>query len=845
MLHRRDLRLLALAAHLCAVCPARAGTDAGPPFGELPLVEEIDTATVPPSDEEPSRASTTGELLGRPARQLAPGPAAKAMTYRIGRGKGLVAGEAYLLSIEFPDDLPRAMFIMNRGSETARGFATGQALGDARMQYAPPSLESLDYPQSGSWQTYRSFFVLGEHFTDRKGQRNDLYVRRPLVPADGFDVTIFQTRQPNDPRSAGAATGKIRLFHVPDAARFDAPQHPPPAGLPRRHIFWREEMADSAILPTLRQPWAERHRLFAKPLDWFSSKMRLAKFLGANTFSKDVLEFGFNQGFISGDEKWYVSPPVCFWDELVAKAGEMNLMVLPYYEYKGSLGPKGTQPPSGLGWERRAQKLWYGVHGPGYNGSNDMYSGVWWTEDKNVDLTDPATAADLERLLDRTIVRLKDKATFVGAWIRTRNSSLPVSFAPAALARYQSENPGAPDARRTSIEALREESQAWSDAFLAARRAKQPLPRTPTPLLDSYLDWWTGKRADFLLGVRNHLAAALGNDKAIVFFTAYTTESVPALLQPGLEPSGGEIGIVTDQPEWWKNYAASSGDEYRYRWSSADFAALAASTRYSDRLLQWFPVHQNEWNKDVWTEESHSAPPPDPARYRTLRGVLPTYPFGALYTVSNPADMERFRSGSGLAIVRHFSLNEDDGFSIEGGKIGPNGELSGITSRRGIDPAGKPTREVAMWPFGGTVGYVSVDVDRAGPFSMLAEARAVANADPHHIGYLSGSSFSRGFPEYTRAFNQAFLSLPALPSKRLPAATSNPKVVVREIPTGKLGTYFAVVNPEMTTESATINFPNDRETEDLTGGTRCRGPVKLSLYPGQLKTYRTAASPGH
>ncbi|MGQ9737133.1 MAG: hypothetical protein ACUVR7_13630 [Armatimonadota bacterium] len=66
---------------------------------------------------------------------------------------------------------------------------------------------------------------------------------------------------------------------------------------------------------------------------------------------------------------------------------------------------------------------------------------------------------------------------------------------------------------------------------------------------------------------------------------------------------------------------------------------------------------------------------------------------------------------------------------------------------------------------------------------MAAELRAMAYDDPFYLGYLVGNTHYRGFPEYVRRFNAAFLALPALPSQRLNDACAAPEVVVRLIPT--------------------------------------------------------------
>jgi hypothetical protein len=84
---------------------------------------------------------------------------------------------------------------------------------------------------------------------------------------------------------------------------------------------------------------------------------------------------------------------------------------------------------------------------------------------------------------------------------------------------------------------------------------------------------------------------------------------------------------------------------------------------------------------------------------------------------------------------------------------------------------------------------------------MQSEAVAMANGDPTMIGYLVGSNFGRGFPQYVRDFNANFLALPALPSVRVDGASSDKDVVVRTITTEKHGTYVAVVNTAATAKS--------------------------------------------
>ena len=342
-----------LAGPLLAAPPAAGEFDRL--LDALPVLDEIDPAAQPPVHEFPAQASVVTNLLGQPARWLPMTDGPKVLAWVIGRGHDLTPGSAYLLSVEFPDDVPRAIFLANRGADLTRGFATGSATGDARQQYVQPSLESLAYPQSGQWQRYRSLFFLHHRFQGVYAQRDARKGGRPFTPADGFHVVVFQTKRLNDPRSQGAAIGHIRLHAVPDATQLFAQVESLPAGLPRRRVFLREEMGDEPV--SARDP-ADRGAL--DPVEWYVAKARLLRVLGFNTFGKDLLEFGYNQGWDSGDQNWVMNaqPPVNdLWQRLVPRLAAEGLDLMPYYEYKGALGVQSAQPPS-LGWQRRAEKLY-------------------------------------------------------------------------------------------------------------------------------------------------------------------------------------------------------------------------------------------------------------------------------------------------------------------------------------------------------------------------------------------------------------------------------------------------------------------------------------------------------
>lgn len=738
----------------------------------LKLIDEIDPATAKPAYESAEGASQVVPLLGREARVLPPAEQARVMAYVIGKGKGLTPRKAYVLTVDYPDDVSRSIFLANRGGDLVRGWATGKAFGDVRSQFVEPSVESLDYPQTGQWQTFKQYFHLLDRFQGVKGFRSPEPGSRPHEPKEGFHVAIFQAKQLNDPRSEGAAIGKIRLYEVQDPTKLYTTINYPPAGLPRRHVFWREEMSDEVIQGTGSERGVE------DSLDWYAGKMKMAKVLGINTFTKDLLEFGHNQGWESGDQDWVVNaqpPNRDLWTRLVPLAKAEGLEILPYYEYKGSIGMAGDS----FAKQKRAQKLYHEKRG-------ERYTGIYWTEDHNADLTDPETLEDAKRVLASTVVQFKDEGKFAGIWLRTRNTHLPVSFSPAAIDRFKADNPGD------------DLSQSASQETLIASYEGDKV------LYDKYLEWWFGKRAQFLTALRDYLREQLGQKDVQVLFTPSVSEAVPVLHREN--EIGGHPGVVTDDPGWWKSYAGEIDDGW-WKWHlmPLEFQEAVDKNLFAQVLKDRPPAYENG------DEHFHSAPGPDPLRYRDIENVQMTYPIGRLFTVSNPASLEDYASPSGMTVVRFYPLNEES-----------------------EDPNSTPS------PFDHLMGYICVDTDPAGPNMMLSQARAVAYGAPRNIGYLSGSSFSTGFPEVMRRFNQAFLAVPALPSKVLEGAASNPEVIVREIPTPKNGTYYYVVNTSMhPAPGVTVQLPGNVPPLNLVTGVKSSGnTLTLDLDPAGLLAFR-------
>ena len=756
------MRRIGEAGLILALLGRLAGADPTPPppspdaalapFGPVALVDEIDCAGANSDHgfaDDPAGASSTATILGASCRILRPiAKQASYLTYRIGRGKGLRAGAPYVLAVEYPEDAPRSIIVINTGNETSRGFHTGLTVGDAlHAKYVDSLCESLNVPLSGRWEQWTLLMRLHDRFPAKGLPRGG--ITRALQPADGFDVTFCQFSAPNDPLSAGIAVRRIRLYQILEPDRLTQPLRLPPADLPHRRLFWREEMADGVIGDGKKG--AEGG--FNDPLDWYRHKAELMRFLGMNTYTKDLLEFGACQGWDPspyGGNTWvyFNAAQAPLWTRIVELMGSYGFDVLPYYEYAGSKGEHG------LGPQRRCQPLT----------RDDAYTHISWVESANADLTDPETLTDFRKMLDLTILRLKDKASFAGLWLRPR-SQLPVSFSDAARQRF---------AREANAGTLVTRAQLRADKTLYGR----------------YLDWWELRRRDFLTAARDYLRTN-GVPNALVLYTGCPGE-------PGVGFVDWEPRFVTDQPERWRSVFAKAAKAT----TLLTPAEVAARGLYLDGLL----APGLTWGG--W-EVQHARPADDPAHYAGTDGVLFSHAFNRLYTVLSPKTFEAYRGPAGLALVRHYALNEN----------------------MMTDAADKEM-----------VGYFVANIERAGPTCMLAEVTAMAEGDPTLIGYLVGSNFGRDFPQYVRAFNANFLALPALPSRRLPDASSDPAVVVRAIDAGRHGTYLAVCNTAwQDRKGVRVRLPAAGPVAALVSGDalpRAGDTVTLDLGPCQLLALR-------
>ena len=723
-----------------------------PPYGRLSLVDEIacgEGGAGHEFTEFPENGSRVESILGQSCRVMpAVEKSCSYFSYRIGKRKLLRPGGVYVLAVDYPEDAPRTLIVINTGNETSRGFHTGPTVGDAlHPKYVHNHCESIDVPLSGRMETWSLLLRLHDRFSER-GLVRGSDAPRTLTPEDGFDVTLAQFSKENAPLSQGIAASRIRLFEVIDPDQLPAAVNLPGGDLPVRRLFWREEMSDGVIGG--KNP---EDRGIDEPIEWFRHKAELARFLGMNTYSKDLLEFGACQHWDPaphGGNDWvyHNAEMKGLWGGIVELMGDYGLDVLPCYEYGGSIGTHG------LGNQKRCRPLT----------RDDAYTHISWVEKCNADITDPDTLGDFRKMLDCTVAHWSDKAKFAGIWLRSRGQ-MPVGFGPGTLERFAREaNDG--------------------------EKIDRPNLIADQALYDRYIAWWQLKRRDFLTGVRDSLREK-GIENPQVLFTGVTGET-------GVGFASWDPHFVTDNPERWRSTFArpehARDDDRELRILTP--AEVVTEGLYLDGLtapsLNW-----GSW------EVHHGRPADDPAHYQDAEGVLLTHAFHRGFTVSDPRTFDLFRTRSGLAAIRFYSLNENMMF----------------------DAGDKPR-----------LGYFVCDIERAGPYSMMAEALAVASGDPTMFGYLAGNNFGRGFPVYARNFNANFLALPALPSKLVPEASSDPEVVVRSIETpGKR--HFAVVNTSKNPKREIAIKTGGNVVTALAGGEPVPnegGTVKLDFYPFQL-----------
>ena len=428
----RMFRLLT-SAFLLALCaepnwaaePAIDMSDVGLPPAGYKLIQEIDCSQEN-SDilflEYPAGVSKVETVLGVPCRVLSNTEGdAKYFAYRIGEGKGLKAGGCYVVSVEYPEDRSRTMYLCNWGCETALGFATGESLGDVlqgqvRAQQSRVAQVSAVRASSEQWT---QLFYLHDRFPEIKRPRG-----LGAAAADaGRRFLVHRGAAGGVSGSAGCRGGGVEdpalrsdESRGADAARFRFRPRACRGGTSSRARRWPTAWSPPGTSPRRKTRPCAASRTSPRGT---STRCGIMEFLGIDTYGKDLLEFGHNQGWDSsegGGNDWvYQAPTPGLWAEILERAAKHDLTVLPYYEYRGSIGGNKSLA---LGPQHRCQRL----------DGGDTYTHISWCEGNNADITDPDTLADAKKILDMSLVKYKDKVKFLGAWFRQRPTAMPISF---------------------------------------------------------------------------------------------------------------------------------------------------------------------------------------------------------------------------------------------------------------------------------------------------------------------------------------------------------------------------------------------------------------------------------
>ena len=197
--------ILLAAASLCAAAvAAEAETTRLPFYGEVEVIDTVDcTQTDHRFEEHPAGASRVETILDAPCRVLPVQENTSAfMKWRLGEGKGVKPDGAYVVVIEYPDDVARDYIVRNNGNNSRRSFYTGSGIGDPwEAEIVGHHPESLRIPQSGKYMRW-----CGLTFTGVKApnlQENgtlDIATSRPASPRAASSSAGFRTRRPCGPR---------------------------------------------------------------------------------------------------------------------------------------------------------------------------------------------------------------------------------------------------------------------------------------------------------------------------------------------------------------------------------------------------------------------------------------------------------------------------------------------------------------------------------------------------------------------------------------------------------------------------------------------------------------------
>lgn len=676
--------------------------------------------------------------------------------YKLNR-RGLTPGAAYVVVVEYPEDVGRTYMVWNTGCQYGfagdHGFHTGKTLGDHWTRTLNAGY--TNYPLSGRYARWHSLFYLADRVWAPGGTVGQSWADS----RDGFWVVIGGVGPSMDPLSAGAAVRTIRLYQVPRPAALGLKPRRPPRELGRREIFATSESNGNEHVADLPR-WA-RERLAEAQFYGFSG---LAPYGGASASAAALLEA-----------------------ERVAKTGTK---ILPRFMFSRELFGRLNLPADGSESVLDARGQVAGLPYPGMTKPLP-------------DILHPRVLGRVCAELDRALTGDLHNPALCGAlFFKHYEAPITVSFSDRALERFERET----GARLPAVS-----SQARRDWLLANKKRE-------------YYAWWFGKEREFLLAVRDHLQE-LRPDLKLHYFPWHSDDDFPFSCgrlrysgYPELDKvyvPGTNILLVpsfTTPREKWSPELQLDPAKARHFYREQIDPSLAGKISLEDLLYGRHRDRPEFWDAPRSGALPHLVYPEQmdlvgmltepggmyannvgvsPRLYRHDRGIVYWAPVHYRFTADNPALLDLFRTGEGVAMANCFPYNEEIG----------SGNCYGLLA--------------------------ALAMEHGGPFCMMEEVLAMAHADPTSILTGMWPPPKRGFPKYARAFAAAYLALPAVPSNVLADVVqpSSPHIVVRQYRTA-YGTYLAVVHRAFDLNQREVSITLDPQIgavaaiEDLVNGQR-------------------------
>ncbi|MBR0057205.1 MAG: hypothetical protein IJP66_07730, partial [Kiritimatiellae bacterium] len=857
----------AMLAAALASAAARADIVAGlEEFGELTLVDSVECATDASHQRRdyPAGRSFITNILGEACvamRHVAKSETAlgnESSSYLAWRiGKGVVPNDPYILAIEYPDDAPRSATVMNFGNWTHHGFATGFAVPDCMSPpYVAQVLESYAIPLSNEFRTFKEVMFPMQQCQQVESAVKDNALLFDL-PQNGFDVVFALFPQEDSTDSTGVAVKSIRLYHIDDYTAAAPEIHYPIGNAPRRHVTFREEMGDNYAM----QGYPSGKKALA-----YQAKARLMTLLGVDTLSRDMLEFGYLQGWDSSYDGsgnngnfaarketvqtvraivtdadsgvattnsakytsyesagWYDGPTGQIDDHTVitvttntyngyhhwASSSETWGEIIAFMAEEGHyILPyyeySGSRGSYGWGSQGRRPMM---LNTEGY-GSGQGWSNQSWINAATADLTEEGTRADFEDILNLTLLRYANTPAytnmFLGAWMRNR-AQVPMGFSDRAVARFAADEAKWLTARGYDPASV---TRLSINQALLAKKAQWIAENGSMSDVDGsqYYRWgcdiYNHYREWWYLRRRDFFAAMRNY---------MTTNGIPDA-RMFYHSCTAEPGEQWDS--WWPTTSIYAGEGEDCLWNGIDWKECTGRTGNTDmeamaalyRTRALDTDFSNFWGLEV----NHSAPADDYYNYGTNAThcgspqyrIGLSYPYSRVYQTVDPSVTEGYRNASG------------DLFFVHHYSLNEHALQDGNITNASVRMALSGITDENYYRYGGDkqiAGYFCSDFDHAGRAVVLSELWAMAVADPTILARLYGTNLGQLDSGYFREFNLNYLSLPAQPGTAILGGRWGDAIHVRrwDVPAtngAPACAYFAVINTGLHAATNNIAF---------------------------------------